>query len=796
MSKLQGTDGGLTLPRSLRQVAADLVTGDANTELRAAVEELSLEEILGLFNQPCNEEQAWAVCYQSCVALLRTSRRIEGPEEVRIRRDGTVYLHFQDKTDGYKSTATVLEVIDSLGVMIYKALDYGLSENEERELSAPLEHLIQLMTNSQDSESDTFPDEGYEAVEKEDEETEEEEEEDASLPSNITQKPINKISSFKDVIALCSSHLINPSDASNHYQAVCRALFAESLELRTFLENISSAKENLQKMETQVDSAENLNMLNSSDWALFWGQVMRDLRNGVKLRKVSSQHYAPEPIEYQLTPYEMLMDDIRSKRYKLRKVMVNGDIPPRLRKSAHEIILEFIRSRPPLKPVSARKMKPQPVRPQSLHERLLEDIRADRQLRPTTAEMIRRHRLVMRPLSTSRSFDSSGGGKSFSSQQLSTQPLFLLDRVQEEIRAGSWRLRPVSPTVTRKTRLGAGKSISTPQDLYRSLDATDAPIKLPVSSPSEGGPSGPPESSGQLLGQRRKLLKAPALSEMESFDSDEDLSCSTPVIAKTAPKVLPVFSTPQPDKRQSPQRRLPSEPRSYRTVSSFTPPSRQNSKSLEEFCYPSTLTVEEVMHIRQVLVKAELERYQHYEDIYKSLKEGKLCFSCRTKRFSLFTWSYPCQFCKSHVCSQCCKKMKLPSKPYCTLPFYTLGSPELAKEACQAAEMKRQPFQRSTDDNRNSIRRSVHRFTRQSTDSEESRPAVEPELPKELTIDWVSTNVCLECKKFITDIIFSSKRNMCVATKRARITRKSHSFYMPSSSSINFRPSEQTISEV
>lgn len=108
---------------------------------------------------------------------------------------------------------------------------------------------------------------------------------------------------------------------------------------------------------------------------------MRDLRDGVKLKKVQERQYNPLPIEYQLTPYEMLMDDIRSKRYKLRKVMVrvsvtctfsdlffkeikvhklcftmsfqvNGDIPPRLKKSAHEIILEFIRSRPPLNPVS------------------------------------------------------------------------------------------------------------------------------------------------------------------------------------------------------------------------------------------------------------------------------------------------------------------------------------------------------------------------------------------------------------------------------------------------------------
>lgn len=49
---------------------------------------------------------------------------------------------------------------------------------------------------------------------------------------------------------------------------------------------------------------------------------MRDLRNGVKLKKVQERQFNPLPIEYQLTPYEMLMDDIRSKRYTLRKVMV------------------------------------------------------------------------------------------------------------------------------------------------------------------------------------------------------------------------------------------------------------------------------------------------------------------------------------------------------------------------------------------------------------------------------------------------------------------------------------------
>jgi spire-like protein len=51
-------------------------------------------------------------------------------------------------------------------------------------------------------------------------------------------------------------------------------------------------------------------------------QVMSDLRNGVKLKKVQERQYSPLPVEFQLTPYEMLMDDIRFKRYKLRNVMV------------------------------------------------------------------------------------------------------------------------------------------------------------------------------------------------------------------------------------------------------------------------------------------------------------------------------------------------------------------------------------------------------------------------------------------------------------------------------------------
>ncbi|XP_055781546.1 protein spire homolog 1-like isoform X6 [Salvelinus fontinalis] len=760
--------------------------------------ELSLEEILMLYSQPINEEQAWAVCYQCCINLAQghrrnsgpaagasvvdTAKRIEGPQDVRIQKDGDVKFQYEG-CDGKSIPATSTEVIESLGIMIYKALDYGLKESEERELSPPLEQLIDLMTNMGEAERDACPDEGYEA-------TEEEEEAEDDLIN------ICNVRGYRDILRMCVSHLPSPGDAPSHYQAVCRALYAETRELRSFLEKIKSAKENLRKMggEPSEDPSRDLNELQNADWAKFWMQVMGDLRNGVKLKKVQERQYNPLAIEFQLTPYEMLMDDIRSKRYKLRKVMVNNNIPPRLKKSAHEVILDFIRSRPPLNPAAARKLKPQPQVPPTLHERILDEIKSERKLRPVSPDVIRRSRLVIRPLSMSQSFDLS--------------------------------------------------DVSSP-DGRRKTSST-----MTLSSLSNGGP-GAPGGGAQALCQRKRL-KAPTLSELESSDSDDDItiggqksasssSVSTSVVddtspesvlgRKTPPMFLPISSTPQPERRQAPQRRHSIEKETPTNVRQFIPPSRQSSKSLEEFCFPVeclSLTVEEVMHIRQVLVKADLEKFQQYKDVYNAMKKGKLCFCCRSKRFSLFTWSYTCQFCKRPVCSQCCQKMRLPSKPYANLPIYSLGStttlprdrvaalgkaasiagPAAAVSAgkgkaaasAAAAGPSREaaapkPEKPSTSHHRLSLQKTMSKLSKHGS-LEKSHSRDEVELPAELTQDWSTMEVCVDCKKFIHDIISSSKHSLSLATKRARLKRKTQSFYMSSPKGADYRPSERTINEV
>ncbi|XP_060680480.1 protein spire homolog 1-like isoform X1 [Hemiscyllium ocellatum] len=774
-------------------------------------QELSLEHILKLYNQPLNEEQAWAVCYQCCSSLQRQRRpgdpqpfpgRLSGTRAVILQRDGNISIRSEAGKDKV-IRCTEPEVIESVGILVYKALDWGLKDNEERELSPPLEQLIGQMTNILDEALKTEGnlDEGYDAQDEEEE-----------------QKEITVIRNFKHVMMLCAAHLTTPSEAPNHYQAVCRALFAESMELRTFLAKIKSAKENLKKLLDEKGESSHPNMelneLNNFDWACFWVQVMRDLRNGVKLKKVQERQYNPLPIEYQLTPYEMLMDDIRSRRYTLRKVMVNGNLPPKLKKSAHEMILDFIRSRPPLNPASARKLKPHPPRPRSLHERILEEIKSERKLRPVSPDMIRRSKHVMRPLSMSCSFDLS-------------------DVTTPE------RSRKTSPPPMAN---GAVMSQITETDAHTS----------------------------QV--QRRRLLKAPTLAEIDSSDSEEerikmlrssssgstfkveDSSPDTPNGKKTPPMFLPISSTPQPERRKQPQRRHSIEKETPTNVRQFLPPSRQSSKSLvsrlssllprmshrlfipsmqtvsmlnscpleaamfglvgavyflcegvftsrwktpkEEFCYPVeclALTVEEVMHIRQVLVKAELEKYQQYKDVYTALKKGKLCFCCRTKRFSIFTWSYTCQFCKRPVCSQCCKKMRLPSKPYSNLPIFSLGPSALPKEG-KLSKSERPSGSRRRHDGQH---KSLVRFPSVSKPSEKSTDSLE--FPKELMEDWSTMEVCVDCKKFISEIISSSRRSLVLANKRARLKRKTQSFYMSSESASEFRlaaPKERTIKEV
>ncbi|XP_023702063.1 protein spire homolog 1, partial [Cryptotermes secundus] len=268
-------------------------------------------------------------------------------------------------------------LVSYLGIVLFHALDFGLSEEEERHLSPDLERLIDMMTAS-DNVPERLQETDDEGIERD---SGEGDDESSSSPHHVT---------LSKVIDRCCNHLGAPSpqQADAHYRAVCRALVAEALELSSFLEKVSQGT---QELRAKAEAAStDLDKLQFSDWtglriwrtlqARLWVQVIHELRHGVKLKKVDYSH---TPIEYELTPYEILMDDIRSRRYKLNKVMVDGDIPHRIKKDAHAIILEFIRSRPPLRKASDRKLAPPRSRPSTPRELLMESIKKGRRLKPS-----------------------------------------------------------------------------------------------------------------------------------------------------------------------------------------------------------------------------------------------------------------------------------------------------------------------------------------------------------------------------------------------------------------------------
>merc|ERR1719400_1232709 len=210
-----------------------------------------------------------------------------------------------------------------------------------------------------------------------------------------------------EVLELCRLHLATKAEAESHYRAVCRALVAEALEISTFMEKMGNGEN------------EDLSELAMDDWANIWSDVMGELRTGIKLKKVS---FSKTPSEFGLTPYEMLMSDIRKQSVKLNPTK----IPPKVKTDAKDIILEFIRSRPPLRKASNRKLKPR-VKKTTPMEDLMEEIRsidASKRLRKTNFPANNRQTLALPA--------SSNGKKSISPDESFFDDILNFEDEEEE----------------------------------------------------------------------------------------------------------------------------------------------------------------------------------------------------------------------------------------------------------------------------------------------------------------------------------------------------------------------------
>ncbi|KFV50611.1 Protein spire 1, partial [Gavia stellata] len=260
------------------------------------ITKVSLAEILRCFEHPISEEQAWAICFQCCCKMEQLAQElypplhsvfIKGPGSIFIHADGTASFKVYHKSGKSIDVGSIQQsedkLLEYLGVVIYEALDWGIDSQVERELSDPLEKLLCLMLKLED-----------EAV-----------------------KPAVTL---QDVIKACEKHLSRPSEATRHYEMTCRSLFTEYMELQKLVTIIQTSKE----VRGDVCSSQLLTWpsLCFSEASL-WPNVIRELQNGVRLRKATErpQRHMP-PKECIRSPYELLLDDIQHKRYTLRKVIV------------------------------------------------------------------------------------------------------------------------------------------------------------------------------------------------------------------------------------------------------------------------------------------------------------------------------------------------------------------------------------------------------------------------------------------------------------------------------------------
>ncbi|XP_052747104.1 protein spire [Bicyclus anynana] len=681
---------------------------------------LTLQQVLQAFNSSISEEHAWALfyqgsrCFQKCIDEGTAYCLPTKLAHVVLHKDGTVHprtlMHTGDDRSREKFNAEH-ELVVNLAIVVYQALDYTHGEDEERLMSPELESLITEMTANNAAEDDEECEgalsEGSETSEGGRADTDDEGIERDSEPAPRRRRSIRRFM-LKDVVERCIWHCggsgarLARDNAAAHYRAVCRALVAEALELASFLARVRV--HGARHLGAAEDSAMHLDTLHFSDWARFWMQVIGDLRMGVKLKKVN---YSRTPIEYELTPYEILMDDIRSRRYTLRKV--DGAIPQSVKKDAHAMILEFIRSRPPLKKASERKLPPR-RREVTPREQLLASIQVGRQLRPTP---------YSRRLSTSGSGSGPGGGEPHAYPHEYPHPHARRTDVTPHAPHAPPQRRLIKATLDNDdddddddTETCASPETCAPQPYPRHTAPQQTPPKPWKRTVATGTPRAPP---------RTRISHDEYHQFCDETLESYDLATQCPSRRASMRRHTITHSVPPTDGAQSMPHSRPNSRASCGGATSLASSDADaqlgdlswSRSSLQDELIKSvsgspthqhkqwqdaimsddrlSLTLEEIVHIRSVLTKAELEVLPVEGRVKEDVEKRRVCFLCLKTRFGIFgPWGQKCKLCKKTVCQKCCSKMRIPTEHFAHVPVALL-SPSLLP----SPEDEQQSFPRS-----------------------------------------------------------------------------------------------------
>uniref|UniRef100_A0A2K5F761 Spire type actin nucleation factor 2 n=1 Tax=Aotus nancymaae TaxID=37293 RepID=A0A2K5F761_AOTNA len=541
------------------------------------------------------------------------------------------------------------QTVQSLGFAIYRALDWGLDESEERELSPQLERLIDLMANNDGDDGGCgAADEGYGGPE--------EEEEAEGAPRTRVRQCSAPRGSQAGAVRGASCLSVNP-------------------ELGAMLQKLREDEPQVETPQAELDS------LGHTDWARLWVQLMRELRHGVKLKKVQEQEFNPLPTEFQLTPFEMLMQDIRARNYKLRKVMVSG--PGVGGGLVCRVMMESFSTGFGSLPC------------------ILDACSGDS--RSTSCINL--------------SVTGAGG----SAQRLRPRVLLKAPTLaeMEEMNTSEEEESPCGEVTLKRDRSFSEHDLA-------QLRSEVASGLQPATQPEAGmEPPRPRAGSAHALSPGSQDQGKYCLPPPHPFLGNQGSTGNTP-------------------------------------EASMTP----DAKHLWlEFSHPVeslALTVEEVMDVRRVLVKAEMEKFLQNKELFSSLKKGKVRLpgrgplSCLRGEGQVWTDQSPGLF------------MKMPSKKFAHIPVYTLGfeSPQRLSAAKTAPVQRRDVFQ------------SLQGPQWQS---------VEEAFPHIYSHGCVLKDVCSECSGFVADVVRSSRKSVDVLNTTPRRGRQTQSLYIPNPRTLDFK---------
>ncbi|XP_043501004.1 protein spire isoform X3 [Polistes fuscatus] len=712
---------------------------------------LNLHNILSSFNGPVGEEQAWALCYQAAKTLSSLPQnkcyKLSKLSQIFLHKDGNVVI------DTKCSIVSERKAVYYLGTIIFKALDFGSKKEEERTLPPALEKLITLMTNSeQDSRTDCET--NTERLQETDDEGIERDsgemdiDEFAMEETNSSYEGNSSTFSLKHVLNLCTIHMETTTEvAEMHYRAVIRAYVAEALELSQFLRKVATNKlHDREKPSSTTDNAKHgstslheLDRFGFNDWtdiriwraiqARFWVQVISELRKGVKLKKVEANLQSRgqgqrRGAEFELTPYEILMDDIRERRYRLKKT---PSPTPHSKKDVHAIILEFIRSRPPLKKASERQLPP--LRKEcTLRELLMESIKKppkplrssrERRQTPTIEERIRSNEqtsdinnmkengspTVPKParrdsdsLNTRRTrkiipvdFDLKLDAEDEDDEDYNDELNVTRFEEEDETYDYPFENRDIpndnkdhdherddedvdSANPWKKT----GGLRLTKNEYHRFCDTQLESYDLATQCPSR-------RASARKHAARRNI-------GLISFTGTTSLPHSRPQSrqhANITGSTLSQGTSPNislnPSPSLSPQPRARQPRRSNTVVEGKDSTEDRNVDWQEDNTQKSSLgdmffderlslTLEEIVHIRSVLTKAELESLPVEGQVKEDVEKRRVCFLCLKTRFGLLgPWGQRCRLCERTVCVKCYSKMRIPTEHFAHVPVVLLS---------------------------------------------------------------------------------------------------------------------------